>query len=306
MRRDGQWKKAVLIVPAVLAGLVGCTTEMQTFPPPAPDIRQQLAASPLEAVGDEHVYRPRDPSSGIGQAASEGAKTGATIGLAPLGMCDPGGTGSSPEVEGLACVIGLALTVIAVPVGAVVGAGVGAGIAHTEEEVEVASANLNAALAELTLSEDLFDHFQAVSASHEIGTLPIVGESAAHEIESPDDADDGSPDRILEIGVIHLSAESRGEWDPDLSIGLMARARLLRPSDNSVIYQRIWEYRSPWQDYFEMAEDDAALLRSMIETGLEQLADSMVTDLFLTSEPEAHPVGPVPEGEVWTTGIKSR
>lgn len=303
MRRNGQWNTAVLMVPAMLAGLAGCTTATQTFPPPEPELRQQLAASPVEAFDDERVYRPRDPTSGIGRAAGEGAQTGAAVGLAPVTLCDPE---LMVETAGLSCLLGLAMAVVTVPVGAVVGAGVGAGTAHTEEEVEAASASLNAALAELTLSEDLFDHFQAISVSHQIGPLPMVAESAAHEIESPDDADEGSPDRILEIGVIHLSAESRGEWDPDLSIGLMARARLLRPSDNSVIYQRIWEYRSPWRNYFEMAEDDAALLRSAIETGLEQLADSMVTDLFLTTELEAHPLGPVPEGEVWTTGIKSR
>ncbi len=253
-------------------------------------------------VHEEQAFGVRDPNSGIGSGAAAGAVQGLGVGATPLYMCHPELTVGT---LGLSCLLGLSLAVVTVPVGTVVGAGVGAGIAHTEEEVEAASANIDAALAEARLTEGLFDYLRAAGGSYRVGIPPTAEGTALTEIGGHEGVTQDLSDSRIEIGITHMRIESRGDWDPDLSIVLSARARLVRASDQVTIYQREWKYRSPSRDYFEVAEDDASLLRSMIDTGLSSLADAIVTDLFVKTEPEIHADGPVPAGEVWTTMVWS-
>lgn len=291
--------KARCLVPVLLtAGLAACATEKQTFPPPSAEIREQLGSAQVVMGGTATTSSPVDPLSGIGSAAAEGALGGAAAGATPILLCHPEliiGT------LGVSCLIGLPLAAVTTPVGAAIGAGVGAGVAHTEEEVEEASDSLSRALAESTLNEDLFAHLRAAGAGHRVANIARAEGMAAASLRRGEALDPVQPDGLLEIGVSHVRFESSGEWDPDLSMRISARAHLVRGHDQRVLYRRAWEYRSPWEDYFDMAEDDARLLRTMIDTGLRQLAEAIVTTLFVDIDPEVHDLGPIPVGEVWTT-----
>ncbi len=298
MARDGPGRKARCLIPVVLtAGLAACATEQRTFPPPSAEIREELYASQVVMGGSASTARPHEPNSGVGAGAAEGALGGAAVGATPIVLCHPD---LIIATLGLSCMIGLPVAAVTTPVGALVGAGVGAGVAHPEEEVEAASASLITALAEANLTEDLFEHLRAAGAGHRVATL-AQAEDTADPVSPHEGSDAIPPDTVLEIGVSHVRFDSSGEWDPDLSIRISARAHLVRGPDGRVAYRRAWEYRSPWRGYFDMAEDDARLLRTMIDIGLGQLAEAIATDLFVDVDPEIHAAGPVPVGEVWTT-----
>ena len=287
MKHDRRGLKFWPSLPTVMIGLSACAAEQQVFPPPSAEVRRQLSESSLTPDLDIFISSVDNPNSGIGRGAAQGALTGAAAGASPIYLCHP------------------PLAAVLAPVGAVVGAGVGAGVAHSEEEVMAASASLNAALAEMTPTEDLFGHLREAGSRHRVATLLQVEGVAAGRTEAPEESDPAGTEDTIKIGVETLTVDSRGEWDPDISILMSASARLVHAGDNAVLYRRSWQYRSPWRDYFDMAEDEARLLRDQIDTGLSELADAIMTDLFVATVPEIHPVEPVPVGEVWTVAAWS-
>lgn len=285
MMRSGTGLKVQFLFLVLLTGLAACANN-QTFPPPSFEVRQQLASASVVPVRYQQTVVLGEPNSGIGRGALKGAAAGASA----LELCSGGM---------IACMIGLPIAVVATPVGAAIGAGA----AHTEQEAAVASASLRGALASATLTEDLFAHLRVAGSRLGTGNPLLVEGSAADRVVDEHDPGRAWPGSILEIGAVNTGIASRGDLDPDLLIILSAHARLVRASDRAGIYERTWTYSSPWRDYYDMAGDDASLLRAMIDTGLNALAAAVLNDLFLETEPEIHAVGPVPAGEVWTTMV---
>ncbi len=288
-----------LPVLAMLTGLAACAAEMQSYPPPSAEMREQLGSSPLVPVRYEQMVAPDDPNSGAGAGALAGAGNGALLG---------GGIGAFPGTllcsAPVTCLFGLPLAIVGGGIGAiaggVVGAGVGAGMALDPEEVEAASANLRAALEDVTMTEDLLGHLRAAGSRHRVDALLLADGTATEQSGGQEMSDRTPSGSILEIGVSQVEFEYRGAFDPELSIRIWAGARLVRASDRADLYHRVWEYRSLWRNYFDLAEDDAAL-RAMIDSGLRRLADAIVIDLFVTNRPDIHAASPVPEGRTWTT-----
>ena len=124
-------------------------------------------------------------------------------------------------------------------------------MAHTEEKVVEAGESLRAALVQTTLADDLLAHLRTARAVHGVpDLLPVsMPESVAEAGQALQQAQSGNR---LEI-TPRLAIVSEGEWDPDLSTRIIAQARLRRGHDEAVVYRRTWEYRSPWQDYFDLA-----------------------------------------------------
>ena len=65
-----------------------------------------------------------------------------------------------------------------------------------------------------------------------------------------------------------------------------ARGGLSRISDDALLYERRWVYRSFERQYFQLAANDAALLRSDLQAAAERLADKILFNLFEATEAE--------------------
>ena len=107
-------------------------------------------------------------------------------------------------------------------------------------------------------------------------------------------------DTVLEIDVSDFRLVSYGKIDPDLQLVLIARARLVRAANDAELYRRTWGYMSNQQSYFDMAAQNAKLLRAKIREGYEKLADKIVYDLFIAELPEAQERTRPRPGTVWT------
>ena len=79
-----------------------------------------------------------------------------------------------------------------------------------------------------------------------------------------------------------------GKFDPALEVLTKATATLIRTRDGLTVYKRSWIYRSEKEHYFDLAEEDGDNLRAEIRQSLEQLAERIVSDLFVSTEIESN------------------
>lgn len=271
---------ALVALGTAVAALAGCAAV--EVPPPTPEIRAQLGGIEVEVLAIEAQDEMTTPAKGQGQGAASGAGQGALGSLA-------GGASICQAGEPFACLFGLALGIAVAPVAAVIGAGVGASKAHSEGEVLLAETNLRAALDELSLDRDL--------------EAAVSTRIRAHPDYELAEAPGPGPDTRLEVRGA-FSVQSSGKIDPDLTLVLGARARLVRADDGIELYARSWGYQSPTRGYFEFAADGAELFRTEVQDGIEKLADKMVADLLVSTESETYRPGSVTAGTVWAVDAR--
>jgi len=93
-------------------------------------------------------------------------------------------------------------------------------------------------------------------------------------------------DHRLEIEIEGPCFVSDGQFQPDVTLFVGARGGLSRISDDALLYERRWVYRSFERQYFQLAANDAALLRSDLQAAAERLADKILFNLFEATEAE--------------------
>ncbi len=253
------------------------------------EVREKLGVIGVVAVSSRKTSEPKAPVKGAGSGALMGAGQGA------LGSVFAGGQ-ACQSGEPFFCAFGLALGIVLAPPAALIGGVVGASRAHPAEEVQAADASLRTALAETKPHEHLRDWLVNVGRERTGFTLlnlsdvkPGIGYRTL--------ATEGV-DTVLELDLTDFRVESHGRIDPDLTIRIDTRARLVRTADNREVYRRGWRYESHERSYFDMAANSAKLLRTEIREGYEKLADQMIYDLFIGTAPEKP--GRARAGTVWT------
>lgn len=266
--------------------------------PPSPETRARLG---VVAVVPVPLKRSKEelttPVKGSGEGALSGAGQGA------LGSIVGGGGGGCYSGP-LGCVIGLALGIALAPVAAVVGGVVGADKAHTAEEVEAAEARLRAVLAGVRPDENLRDRIAALARDD--ASLTIRGRATADYGVSYRRLAKEGIDTVLETTVTRFGLESVGHIDPDLTLRLGVRTRLVSAADDAVLYDRTWEYRGETRNFFEMAADDATPLRTEIADAYQRMATAVVHHLFVATTPEVAARGTRLPGSVWTVTASSK
>ena len=96
-------------------------------------------------------------------------------------------------------------------------------------------------------------------------------------------------DVVLELQIVSMGLGVPPESiDPDASYIMRTRAKLIDTSAGPVGPAQSWGYMSEPFDYFELADEDARLLRQATEKGYSEVAHLIVSDLF------AEPASPVP------------
>ncbi len=287
-------RRAAKLLPAValLVGFSACS--QVAYPPPSEELRARLGAIMVVPLTWQGAVAPDTPTKRRGAGALSGAGQGAAGSLS---------TGASfcQFNDPFFCAFGLVLGIAVAPVAALVGAGVGASRAHSEAEVVAAEASLRHTLDEAALPEILAARVGAAAARHADLVL-AAPRLTDHDLRAPDFADwaELGADTVLELEVTHFGLASAGHIDPELTLTVSVRVRLLDAADGRLLYMRAWAYRGHPHNYFDMAADEAGRLRAELQRGIDQLTDGIVLDLFVARTPEQRRGGEIPPDTVRT------
>jgi len=209
-----------------------------------------------------------------GVGAGRGAMAGAASGLEIMGVLGSGASGSGDGALYAAVVViglGVATTLVATPVGTVVGAlrGVPADqLRHAEASVGTVLAQTNLAL---ILREDLLD----AAWGHANRPLPAVDEllPLPAGIQSVID---------LEMTYARLGEPGRKGINPPMGLELSAFVRVIDVAADEHLYSYQSQFKSTVKRKFtEWAANDARALRREFEVGCQALADDIVAQIFL-------------------------
>lgn len=287
-----------LIVFGVAGSLLvvsGCAREK--FAPPSPELRSQLGnvgVVPVTTVKAPGMKPPNEPVKGMLEGVVSGAKQGAGYGFF-------GGASLCAARDPFLCLYGLMIGVTLAPPGALIGATLGAARARTKEEVEAAAKQIEQAFAELAKREFTGQLAEKlIRRAREKWDLTFLRRSREGDDGSYEELAEQGLDTALVLSVTRFTFAHFGEIDPDMTLEASVAARLVRTSDDWELYRRDWRYRGSTHSYFDLAAAGGALLREEIDKGYTALADRVVSDLFVTTEPESKDTGQ--DRGVWTTG----
>ena len=264
----------VCVVAGIVLLAVSCSTTRVILP--ALDASVTTEAEALVVYTDyERGFKVRfKVVRGAGAGASLAA--GETL---KAGFSGGGGGSCSGELCGGAYVFVAAATLIALPFTATTGAI----MAHSKDEVDAAARafNLVGQHNELltsigrrfveALDTDTTKHWSCIEATSVAQEEPCSGETLTARLELRP--------------FFKLIAE--GTYDPDIIISAnvrafasMENATYKSSADNFKVYAK-WEYREELGDYFDLAKDNAALLRGKIERILDRFAEKIAEDLYV-------------------------
>jgi len=265
---SGQYAAATMIVIAVLQACAG-----QNLPPIDTGMRaDQYESIAIRAIPYKpNVARIRSPVEGAGEGASAGAEAG-TIGW--LGACGIGSGG----ILLLACLV-------VTPVATVTGAIAGAAASHSPEEVTSATTALKNVFEEATPAVGLT---RAVARSLQETRSKMrqsrILSSSETSLTDPELLRLGF-DAVLEVEIIQFDLAVYGQFDPEAAVNIVVRADLRETAGRSTSIPLSWTYEGNRQSYFELAKDNARLLRKTFNRSYDETAALIVGDLFFTSTP---------------------
>ena len=253
-------RKPQLPAVAILFILGGCTGPRVRVAPPSSALRAEILSVSLDVTSRGGPADVETPIKGKGRGALVGAGLGALCCLTTVGI---------PADSGVL------LDAILIPPFAAGGAIYGAVAAQPEEKVNAAQASLKAATKDTDVAMLVRDRL--LSRTDATTKLMIA----------PGGVPPGPTfDHWLEIEIEGPSFTSDGKFNPDVTLFVGARARLRRINHNASLYEGRWLYRGFARPYFQLAGDDAALLRADLQAAAEGLADKILLDLFVATESE--------------------
>ena len=233
---------------AAAATLGGCATDVRSVPPL--DEAARIHAGPLLIT-----IGPVQPSSNFGPLPKSGSGWGAAgaAGYAVLGMTAAGASGGP-----LGLMVGGALGVVLAPFAAIAGAVITPDV--VQPETIAANTNLLAAVhgedwaskLQQALGVKLSSHGKSASS----GLYPTTASRLVFWIEGP-----------------WLLLDSS-----DAIPALTIHGELLIAHDCAL--DRRWRWNGASDDFDDLGEDDAKAYKVQVASGISQLADAIVSDLF--------------------------
>ena len=247
----------------VVAATLGCA--QAPAPPLSAELRQRL--SPLQVIGSavptEVVIIPIPTGNAKGAVNGAGeAVAGAVQGcldVDPTGLCVAAALFFSPYL-------------------AVGGAVYGIAAVEPESRVDSARTSIERVMARQSFHADLARRVQAVGreqAAH-IALLPF----SARAPQSGYRAEAGK--MILELAMFTIRLGRKPAVNPELSLIMEARVRVLRGGDGGELYHAAFPYRSGQSRRFsEWAVDGARPLRAELRRGYLAISEAIVQTLLL-------------------------
>jgi hypothetical protein len=282
MRRLHRPNAFVLVLFATVLGMGGCST-MGPPEPPGASVRASFGNMGIISVGPmlgPTVLGPVSANSETGRGALKGAEIG---GLSGVGAGVLGSFACGPFFPACAIVFGT----IAGVGGLVVGAGTGAVVANINADaktLERIESSLSEAIADHDLQAEL--RSRVLQRSHAMGIRGVSDLGASQFSEAPAMPDysqylSQDVQTILEIGISQIALTGDSSRNPTLVLSVNVRARLIRMSDNKVLWtNEQMSTKSQAADYSVWIQNDSGLLDSEIERGIDTLAREIGVAVF--------------------------
>lgn len=262
---------AITLVAAVSMALAAgaCSTRTELTYPPI-DASRMAEADALIVEAD--YWQGASAPAGVIRGAGQGAGVGAGNYVA-----------AALSAQGDAALVGLLLAPIGVPIAAMVGAS----MAHSKEEVDAAAA----AFAKLngdkvfmaSLERRVLDAFGTKRPTRWTCT------AAASRSDEPPCPDERLVASLTIRPAFHTIAA--GRYSPEITI--LAEVHAIgvltdrtAGGEASTIFEAKWTLREELGSYFELAANDAALMREKLERIMDRLARRIVEDAFLAPRAE--------------------
>jgi len=273
-RRTPRLGSAARTAGAMLLALGLAACETTSFAPPSDAARAALDGAMLDATQSAVPTAPATPIGDPDEAAAHNAGEG---GMAALAI------GLSGCFEPLSCVVSLALGAVVAPFALAGGAIAGASNAHGEAAVAEADAAIRKRLAETDLGGLLAERLLAPSMA---GPGLVLAPAAAPATDTASEAAAAAATPELRLVVTRIGFTWEGEIEPDVWLMITVRGEVLDGTGAPPVYWRVWQYRSRGYDYFELAEEDAALLEAELDHAATRIAERIRQDLFVATAPE--------------------
>lgn len=277
-------KAGLLLLIAVLLGPIGCARGLVTQPRSVPaDVAASLGQVGLATARFRPTADVHTPPGRL-DAIAKGAAKGALIVLAAGGASG----------NGYAAIAAIGLS----PLGAAIGALVGLGMAEPVDNVAALEATIRRALAGADAQAEMRDAMLDVvgrRAGPPLIPLLIPGPAALDDRPSYQELVQSGIDTVLEltVTVVRLapnpplrSLEHRP--NPNLTLELTARARLVRVADGVERYTRSFRANDGDFAFARWADADARLLRDSRGHAFRSLAARVAAELL-------GPLGPDPD-----------
>jgi len=216
------------------------------------------------------------PLRGVGGSALKGGAAGGLYGAV---QALSAGVSGGP----LGVLVGL---VLFIPVGIVIGATSAAFDAVPEETART----IEQQIVDSARSIPVQDSFRRRIVEISKGALksPLIDLDGSSGTTDPTAALDHRSlearriDTVLEVGIDKLGMAGRGGADPNLSIFLIARAKLIQTATGSTLYERDQiTYVSAPRRFSEWGENAGALVRPELDKAYTALARNLVDVIFL-------------------------
>lgn len=247
--------------------LASCATErspLGAFPAASKKSNQGVIAISVKPF--ELNTKFDEPVAGAGK----GAVTGAGMAAGAWG------TGIAGTTDPYATVLYVAL----LPVAVITGAITGAVAAHPEAEVVKAITAIKVALSEEKPTEEIQNAIINSLSSLSGSRLPIRLLSESEMKMSPDQLAGLGIDTLLLVEISHLDLVIYGKMDPDAALTIAIRASVTKADTMESTPPSSWTYSGKRHDFFELAKDDAHLLRESIKKSYKEIANVLVSDYF--------------------------
>jgi len=253
----------------IVSTLAGCAV----LPAPPTELsRQSWGHVAIVASPDAPKSNFRYFAAGKASGAAKGATVGAGLGVATAG--------AFAAMGALESVIAPYLAVVSVPV-MMGGAGYeGARSAISPDDAKAVEAIIENNLKTLKISDTLAKAVHVMATNEARQQTALLGDAGPGTPEANRDYRDRVPADIGAVAEIAVT-DAGFTGSKQMRFYMAAKARLVRVSDNSRLYEREFVYQSDEYDASRWARDKAALFRMELERAYASLSESMVEQIFL-------------------------
>lgn len=265
------------VTAALLALIVTLQSGCVSLPeaPVVPETRHQASVGKVAVVAA--VQAPEVKFEGFVHGKGEGAVQGAGNTFGGCMRMFSGG-GCSGDMCGVVVILGLVACAVVTPVGAVVGAVA----APSAKEVDANKAKLTAALEAKMIQEALRDKVVAAAIANrgqQVTAASGTPQAAAQPADYRSFAQDGI-DTVLEVAMTKIATTGSG-INPPLALSLEARSRLIRTSDNRVIFSADYVFFGGKMTLSEWSANQGERFVRALNTGFETLGSHIYDNAFL-------------------------
>lgn len=164
------------------------------------------------------------------------------------------------------------------PVVAVTGAITGGIMAHPEKEVIEATTAIKEVLTAAKPAKGIQEAIEKSLIDLNGGRVKVHALSESEINMPPAQLAGLGIDAVLDIEISHLDLIVFGDFDPDASLTMAIRSNIIVTDTGTVSASSSYTYLGKRHDYFELAEDDAYLLRESINQSYKEIAELLVID----------------------------